>query len=116
VTFIYDNLLIIKCDREKVAQIFQNLFENAVTHGEPSKIEVKQRHSEDSTSISIVNDGKPIPLEHHSEIFLRGFTTKEGSGGLGLAIVKKTVEAHGWKIRLDTTPQTTFPIMIPNRK
>ncbi|MFQ5977877.1 MAG: sensor histidine kinase [Candidatus Heimdallarchaeota archaeon] len=100
-------------DREKLAQVFQNLFENAVIHGQPRQIGVRRLDLAEGITLLITNDGAPIPDEDRSKIFQRGFTTKEEGGGLGLAIVEKLVKAHGWDISLDETPETTFRIFIP---
>ncbi|MFX0115953.1 MAG: ATP-binding protein, partial [Candidatus Hodarchaeota archaeon] len=81
--------------------------------GEPSKIAVKFLSLPDSMDLLVINDGKPISPENLSKIFERGFTTKEGSTGLGLAIAKKLVEAHDWRITIETAPTTTFRIAIP---
>ncbi|OLS23608.1 MAG: Sporulation kinase E [Candidatus Heimdallarchaeota archaeon LC_3] len=94
------------CDRLKMTQIFQNLFENAVIHGKATKIEVIS----DQNSILIRNDGIPIPEDHRSKIFQKGFTTIEGNSGLGLNIVKKIVEAHSWTITLKSDETTIFCI------
>jgi signal transduction histidine kinase len=115
IAFRYDQLPAVTCDRMKISQIFQNLFENAVTHGKASKIEVKGENVDDAIRIRFVNDGMPISVEHRSKVFRHGFTTKAGRRGLGLAIVKKIVEAHGWEIMLEETPPTTFRIVIPFR-
>ncbi|HDS11723.1 MAG TPA: hypothetical protein ENN77_02345, partial [Candidatus Wirthbacteria bacterium] len=39
---------------------------------------------------------------------------QNGGMGLGLAIVKETVQAHGWRIKVDSQPDkgTTFTIYI----
>ncbi|MFQ5980232.1 MAG: PAS domain S-box protein [Candidatus Heimdallarchaeota archaeon] len=108
-----DELPAVRGDQVKLAQIFQNLFENAVYHGEPQKIEVRRRDSEGTIHLLVINDGKVIPFELRDAIFHPGHTTKNG-GGLGLAIVRKLVEAHGWEIHLDTSPETTFRISIPS--
>lgn len=101
------------CDRERVAEVFQNLFENAITHGQARKIDVRHQHSKDSISISIINDGKSIPPQSRSQIFQRGFSTAINGLGLGLAIAKRVVEAHGWQITLEEKPETSFRIIIP---
>ncbi|MHA2496437.1 MAG: PAS domain S-box protein [Candidatus Hodarchaeales archaeon] len=113
ITFKHNALPIVVGDREKILQIFRNLFENAVIHGNPQQIEVKQRTAEGGAMLLVTNDGKLIPPEHRSEMFRRGFTTKEGGWGMGLPIVKKAVQAHGWEISLDPVPETTFKIFIP---
>ncbi|MFQ5979069.1 MAG: ATP-binding protein [Candidatus Heimdallarchaeota archaeon] len=113
ITFEIDQLPVVRCDRLKAGQTFQNLFENALTHGKPRKIEVRMQTIEDSTRILIANDGAQIPHENRSKIFNRRFTTKKGGSGLGLAIVQKLVRGHGWKISLADTPETSFMIQIP---
>lgn len=115
VSFSNDKLPLIVGDRGKLFQVFLNLFENAITHGEPSKIEVRGQQTEDAVKILISNDGQPIPLEDRLHIFQRKFTTKPGrpGGGLGLTIVQRVVEAHGWQISLKDTIDTTFCITIP---
>jgi len=102
------------CDRNKVGQIFKNLFENAVVHGKTTKqITVTREDTKEGINLLVANDGLPLPIEIHEKIFQRGFTTSKGHRGLGLAIVKKLVEAHGWQIRVEPTPETTFRITIP---
>ncbi|MFW9916718.1 MAG: PAS domain S-box protein [Candidatus Thorarchaeota archaeon] len=114
IAFEMDKLPRVKGDREKLSQAFLNLFENAITHGRPDKIEVRQQESEGESHILVSNDGAVISPEHRERIFQRGFTTKEeGGSGLGLAIVQKIIEAHNWQIRLMETEKTTFCIAIP---
>ncbi|MHA2232046.1 MAG: PAS domain S-box protein [Candidatus Hodarchaeales archaeon] len=115
-TFAQDRLPTVVGDREKLSQVFQNLFENAVIHGQPRKIEVRRHASVEGTTLLVTNDGAPISREDRSQIFQRGFTTKEEGGGLGLAIVEKLVKAHGWEISLDESPETTFRIFIPTSR
>ncbi|MHA2273670.1 MAG: sensor histidine kinase, partial [Candidatus Hodarchaeales archaeon] len=109
----FDELPAVRGDRMKLVQVFQNLFENAVLHGEPQKIEVRRRDGERAIHLLVINDGKPIPSEYRANIFQRSFSTKKNGGGLGLAIVRKLLVAHGWKIHLDASEETTFRISIP---
>jgi PAS domain S-box-containing protein len=113
--FTQDALPTVQGDAEKLSQIFQNLFENAMVHGEPRQITVSTRMVDGGQELLVKNDGKPILPEHRPHLFTRAFTTKEGAGGLGLAIVRKLVEAHGWQITLEAGPEaeTTFCIRIP---
>lgn len=114
ISFAQDPLPKVACDRTKVIQVFQNLFENAVIHGSPRTIEVRQQKAKDGIAIRITNDGIPISLEHHSQVFDHKFTTRKIGGGLGLAIIRKVVEAHGWEISLEPTSETTFRIFVPD--
>ncbi|MHA2368531.1 MAG: PAS domain-containing protein, partial [Candidatus Hodarchaeales archaeon] len=113
ILFKVKELPTVQGDREKLSQVFQNLFENAVVHGCPQTVEMSCLETETDLNIMIGNNGEQIPSEDRSRIFNQGFTTKKGSSGLGLAIVRKIVEAHGWQIRLATTPETMFIINIP---
>ncbi|MFW9914912.1 MAG: PAS domain S-box protein [Candidatus Thorarchaeota archaeon] len=115
IVFTSNSLPIVVGDREKLAQVFQNLFENAVIHGQPNSIRVRYQRTREGGEILITNDGMPIPKENQEKIFSRGFTTKTGRG-LGLTIVQKVIEAHGWQIRLYKAPQTTFRIVLPADK
>ncbi|MHA2496343.1 MAG: PAS domain S-box protein [Candidatus Hodarchaeales archaeon] len=104
----------IKGDRPKVSQVFENLFRNAVTHGQPSRIEVERIDSPNLISIRIRNDGAPIPSDHRQRIFQRSYSTQKGEGkGLGLAIAQKIVKAHGWELSLEDPSEPTFRIDIP---
>ncbi len=100
-------------DSTKLKQVFQNLIENAVIHGEPKHIEVRFQENPDCLAIEISNDGIRIPGGIRDKVFIRGFSSKKERKGLGLALVKKIVEAHGWWIDLETSPNTLFRITIP---
>ncbi|MFQ5979321.1 MAG: PAS domain S-box protein [Candidatus Heimdallarchaeota archaeon] len=114
IAFHCDALPTVLCDRLKIAQIFQNLFENAVIHGQPNAIDVRYQESDTATEILISNDGIPIPASHCPKIFQPGFSPQKKGTGLGLATVKKLVEAHGWQISLEIAPKTTFRLCIPD--
>jgi two-component system cell cycle sensor histidine kinase/response regulator CckA len=113
IEYSQDGLPVVDADQRKVAQIFRNLFDNAVQHGQPSKIVVSTTTSHEAHQIRVTNDGKAIPETLRTKIFLRGFTTSKKGQGFGLAIVKRLVEAHGWTIKLLKDKETTFEIEIP---
>lgn len=114
IEFSHDDLPTVLCDEEKLAQVFKNLFENAVIHGKPQKIEIGFTKNERLMTILINNDGQPIHENIKDKIFDYGFTTLKDSMGLGLSIVRKMVEAHGWNINLQSNDQnTSFQITIP---
>jgi signal transduction histidine kinase/FixJ family two-component response regulator len=115
IIFNSDNLPEVLGDVEKLFQVFKNLFENAIIHGKPQKIELKLIKDHDFTHILVRNDGIPIPLNLQEKIFDYGFTTASKSMGLGLIIVKKIIEAHGWYISVHSSQQETyFQISIPS--
>jgi len=116
IDFSHDNLPKVHCNKANISLIIQNLLENAIIHGNPNKIEITLKETEDWTEILFSNDGKIITTEDLEKIFEWGFSTKSGHIGLGLTIVKKLVEAHRWKLIVESSEKmTTFKIMIPKK-
>ncbi len=113
VCYSQEELPMVSADQRKVAQIFRNLFDNAIQHGQPRTIDVRVSKTDMVYRIKVTNDGKAIPATQRSKIFQRGFTTSKNGQGYGLAIVKHLVEAHGWTIKLLNERKTTFEIEIP---
>lgn len=110
----YGDLPSLNCDRAKMMQVIQNLMNNAHEHGNATEISVSINKEVDDYSLSFTNDGIPIPEEYRNRIFEPGFSTKE-HGGLGLSIIKRIIEAHGWRISLESVEPTTFRIKIPTK-
>ncbi|TFF95508.1 PAS domain S-box protein [Candidatus Thorarchaeota archaeon] len=113
VEYAQSRLPIVEADKKKVAQIFRNLLDNAIIHGEPKRVEVSSIKEDGNYLIRVRNDGKEIPEAIRQKIFKRGFTTSKSGRGFGLAIVRRLVEAHGWTISLLSQRETTFEIRIP---
>lgn len=117
IVFSHEELPKILCDEEKLAQVFRNIFENAIIHGKPNRIEIKIMTDDEYVQILVINDGVPIPPKIQEKIFNYGFTTLKDSMGLGLSIVRKIIEAHGWYISVQSShEQTFFQISIPLRE
>jgi PAS domain S-box-containing protein len=110
VTLVTGDLRAVSGSPERIGQIFQNLFSNAIEHANATEIEVMGKQEDWVYCIYVSNNGDPIPPEMRDRVFVKGFTTKPGGRGLGLSIVKKLVEAHGWNIQLVDTDRTTFRI------
>jgi len=116
IEYVQDPLPIVKADEMKVTQIFRNLFDNAVNHGNPTtKIEVKCEVRQGKFCIAIRNNGTKIPEQIRSKIFTKGFTTSKSGQGFGLTIVRRIVEAHNWTIHLTPSRMTTFELIIPEQ-
>lgn len=115
IEYIQYPLPVVKADEMKVTQIFRNLFDNAINHGEPTKIEVKCEVRHGKFCIMIRNNGKEVPEAIRSKLFRKGFTTSKSGQGFGLTIVKRIVDAHGWTIQLTPSPMTTFELIIPKQ-
>jgi signal transduction histidine kinase len=114
IVFSHDDLPKTKADMKKLSQIIKNLFENAVQHGKPNKIEVLYKETENDSIIYIQNDGKKADPKVVYEAFEAKFSTKELKELHGLTIVKKLIEAHDWYICLEKDKDiTSFRIIIP---
>jgi two-component system phosphate regulon sensor histidine kinase PhoR len=101
-------------DADELAQVFQNLVDNAIKYGAPNtELKIVARPSDDGSArvprritrggvaISVIDRGEGIAREHLprlTERFYRVDSARSrelGGTGLGLAIVKTIAEAHG---------------------
>jgi signal transduction histidine kinase len=83
-------------DPDRLQQLFENLFRNAVEHGDG---DVTIRIGKlDGEGFYVEDDGPGIPEDKREVVFDSGFTTNRDGTGFGLAIVKEIVEAHGWTV------------------
>ena len=86
-------------DRDRLHELFANIFENAYTHGGESVTARVGTLSEDGQKgFYLEDDGKGIPADEQASVFEWGHTTTRDGTGFGLAIVAEIAEAHGWKI------------------
>ncbi|MFW9864048.1 MAG: PAS domain S-box protein [Candidatus Thorarchaeota archaeon] len=111
IVFKSDKLPICLCDKEKMSQVIRNLLLNAVHHGKPTIIKVLVREKPNGLGLIFQNNGTRIENDIRGNL-LESKVLSRDKGGLGLVIVKKIVEAHGWEIELERTPETSFTIHI----
>ncbi|HEV3234453.1 MAG TPA: sensor histidine kinase, partial [Candidatus Dormibacteraeota bacterium] len=111
-------------DRVRVAEIMQNLFENAHRYSPPgSAVHVGATVEDDEARVWVADEGPGIPPADMPRIFERFYKvdrarTRRGDGsGLGLAICKHLVSAHGGRIWAapEPTAGTRVSFTIPNR-
>ncbi len=107
-------LPVVRCHRETIIRVIQNLLVNAVEHTHPSWIRVYAEQEGNVVSIVFQNEGPPLSSRVRKRLFEPGFTTKAG-GGRGLSIVRRVVEAHDWKVSVDPADFPTFRVSIPKR-
>jgi signal transduction histidine kinase len=111
-------------DKPRIGQVFSNLLGNAVQYGfKDLPIVVTMRGEAKDVSLSVHNQGVPIPKEEIGGIFeaLVRVGTDDGDYpnspnlGLGLYITKEIVAAHGGTIRVSSTEKdgTTFTARLP---
>jgi signal transduction histidine kinase len=111
----------IKADAVRMAQVIENLFDNAIKYAPGAKITISLRVKENWEIITFSDLGPGIPPEHIPFLFERfyrvpGKFSKSGTG-LGLFICKQIVQAHHGRISVKTTPGkgTAFRIELPLR-
>lgn len=91
----------IQGDRDRLHELFANLFENAYSHGGSAvTVQVGTFETADKEGFYIEDDGTGIPVDEQDTIFDWGHTTSQEGTGFGLAIAAEIVEAHGWVINV----------------
>ncbi len=110
------------CDRERLAQVLNNLVSNAVKYSHP-QTEIRLRAAVDGEFlvVDVADQGVGIPQEELPTLFsfvqrpsVRP-TGDELSTGLGLPLVRRIVEAHGGTVRATSVPGqgSTFTLRLP---
>jgi len=114
-------------DGSRIGQVLSNLIGNAVQHGrQDAAIDVIAKGDDGGVTISVRNDGLPIPAAALHGIFEPMARARDDKGeagfaanlGLGLFIVKEIVRAHGGDINVVSTKEagTTFTVRLPHQK
>lgn len=87
----------IAADRDRLANLLENLFRNAVEHGgEGVTIEVGTME----TGFYVADDGPGIPASERDAVFDPGYSTDSKGTGFGLSIVRRITEAHRWQVQV----------------
>ena len=109
-------------DAALLHQVLINMVKNALEAG-AKKIGLKVERIEPSyhhqsyqietsnanrVSITISNDGKPIPPDVRSSIFIPFFTTKATGSGIGLSLSRQIIIKQGGSLELLDTPMPTY--------
>ena len=106
-----DDLGTVHCDESRTAQLFENLFRNAVEHGGPA-VSVRVGRLGGGASdggaadgeaaavgFYVEDDGPGLGDASEDELFSMGYSTEHTGTGFGLAIVRDVCRAHGWEVR-----------------
>ena len=127
---VAENLPPTIADEDQIAQVLQNLIDNALKYGrEGGRVQVAvapaptggRWPSRPGVLLSIVDDGPGIPRQHVprlTERFYRvdtGRSRKAGGTGLGLAIVKHIVSRHRGVLAMESEEGkgSTFSVWLP---
>jgi len=87
---------LIRADRNRLRQLLENLFRNAVEHGGPG---VTVTVGELVDGFYVADDGAGVPTDERDRIFDAGYSTARDGTGFGLSIVEDVADAHEWSIR-----------------
>jgi signal transduction histidine kinase len=94
-----DEDLYFKADPDRLQQLLENLFRNAVDHG-GDDVEIRVGALDGRAGFHVTDDGPGIPEDDRENVFESGYSTDDDGTGFGLAIVSEIVDAHGWTIRV----------------
>lgn len=105
-------------DRDKLKQVFINLFRNACEAIEPGEVVTCSTDlSTDKTQVQVQirNGGAPIPPDILPQLTQPFCSTKPEGTGLGLAIVKRIIDAHSGTLTIQSTADigTTVSLSLP---
>ena len=113
-------LIGIRCDRGRLAQLLSNLLINAITHGcSTGTVRVTALIQDGVFSIRVANQGKPIPhdvLPHLFKPYSRPANhTPQAGLGLGLYIASQIALSHGGQLEVasDEENGTVFTFSLP---
>jgi signal transduction histidine kinase len=115
--------LLCQCSADGIRRVLENLIGNAIKYGTAGalvKVAAK-RVGSGGFELSVHNLGTEIPKEQVASIFEhfgRAPSAHEGKKrgwGLGLTLVRGMAEAHGGKVRVESSKQlgTTFLVELP---
>ena len=97
---VQPELPMVLCDRQRLAEVVQNLVENAVKYmGDPPepRILFGMRNEYDKNIFFLQDNGIGIDERYHQNIFglFNKLNAKSAGTGIGLALVKRIIEVHG---------------------
>ena len=121
-----DKLAVVRGDHDELAQVFQNLVQNAIKYGrEGGKVEVRLTEEAGARAVryrvDVIDDGPGIAPQHLprlTERFYRVSVTasrEKGGTGLGLAIVKHILNRHRGELVINSQlgRGSTFTVILP---
>ncbi|MBY0490733.1 MAG: cell wall metabolism sensor histidine kinase WalK [Gemmatimonadaceae bacterium] len=111
------------CDPTAARQVLSNLAENALRHTPSGEVVLFATPEDGGVWMGVRDTGIGISAEHLPRIFERfyradpGRSREAGGTGLGLSIVRHLAEAHGGRVKAESTPGvgTTIAAFFPGR-
>src|SRR6218665_604692 len=108
-------------DKEYLVIVITNLIDNAINYSRNPAIGIHTGNTTDFTYFTVADNGIGIEKKQLKKIFNHFFRVKHEETynakgfGLGLSFVKKIIDAHGGKIKVESTPGrgSRFTINLP---
>lgn len=113
----------ISFDKEKISQVFDNYFTNAVKYSpQGSEIYITLSENDSMQTLSVKDNGQGLSKEDQQKLFgeFQKLSSRptggEKSTGLGLAIVRKIVEAHDGTVNVESElgEGSVFSFLLPS--
>jgi two-component system, NtrC family, sensor histidine kinase GlrK len=119
--------IVVRCDAQRLAQLFSNLLENALNFSSKGgAVRMRARAIEGgATVVSIIDNGPGVDDSEKEKIFEvfhpmagRRNKTRAQGFGMGLAIARAIASGHGGVIRLEDNPEggAVFSVLLPGPK
>jgi signal transduction histidine kinase len=83
----------VEADRSLLAELFENLFENAISHGGE---DVTVRVGPTAAGFCVEDTGTGIDTTERDRVFEHGYSSDRDGTGFGLPIVHTIASNHGW--------------------
>ena len=115
---ILKKLPVVKGDKTKFQQLFQNFISNAIKFCDKKigLVEIDYINNNTFHQFSIKDNGIGIEKKYHDKIFqvFHSLNKREDSTGIGLSIVRKIIDLHEGDVWLESEPNkgTTFYFTI----
>ncbi|CAN5192488.1 hypothetical protein BH11PSE10_BH11PSE10_15530 [soil metagenome] len=114
-------LPLLRCDAVLMAQLLDNLIDNALKYGGDETVEIRVKREGDRLNLAVRDRGpgvSPAWRERIFEVFQRGTTTgvaQQRGAGIGLAACRAIAQAHGGAMRLRARSHggASFECLLP---
>jgi two-component system phosphate regulon sensor histidine kinase PhoR len=121
-----DHAAVVRGDHDELAQVFQNLIQNAIKYGrQGGTVEVRLSQEPASRAVryrvDVIDDGPGIAPQHLPRLTERFYrvsvaaSREKGGTGLGLAIVKHILNRHRGELAINSQlgQGSTFSVILP---
>lgn len=120
---ILNDLPVVHVDKQRLAEVWQNLIENAIkftSNQQNPKIEIGSFKDYGETVFFIRDNGQGIDPRYHETIFglFNKLDTKTPGTGIGLSLVQRIIDIHGGRIWVESegiNKGATFKFTIPTK-